>query len=138
MMNFATPARELLQTLRRHGIRLQARDGHLHVVAPDRSFIEAFPGLPDVLKGRKVELLACLASEQSRPIDGYDYVPLRGEVTPWPSVPFMVPAPCVRCHRVAWPDDGAERLADGTVVCGYCVKPSDVEAGSIPMGGADA
>ena len=43
------------------------------------------------------------------------------------------PGPCVRCGRAAWAEYGAERLASGELVCGDCLAPWDVEAGSIPL-----
>ena len=47
------------------------------------------------------------------------------------------PGPCVRCGRVAWAEYGAE-LAAGSLVCGDCLSPADVAAGSVPVacGGA--
>jgi len=43
------------------------------------------------------------------------------------------PGPCVRCGRAAWAEYGAERLASGELVCGDCLAPWDVEAGSVPL-----
>ena len=44
------------------------------------------------------------------------------------------PGPCDRCGRVVWVGTGAERLPDGTLICGDCLAPWDVEAGSVPVG----
>lgn len=122
----------LIRALRRRGIRLEPAGDRLHV-AGDPAALVHFPNLRETLAARKAELLAALAAEHSKPIEGYDYRPLPGPVTPWLRPPFRVPKPCARCRRVAWPSDGAERLADGSVVCGWCVRPSDVAAGSIPI-----
>lgn len=40
---------------------------------------------------------------------------------------------CERCGRVVWVGTGAERLPDGQLVCGDCVAPWDIEAGSVPV-----
>ncbi len=122
----------LIRALRRRGIRVEAAGDRLHV-AGDPEAMGDFPDLRETLAARKAELLAALATEQSKPIEGYDYRPLPGPVTPWPAVPFKVPKPCVRCKRVAWPDDGAERLVTGDIVCHWCVTPADVAAGSVPI-----
>jgi len=40
---------------------------------------------------------------------------------------------CVRCGRVVWVGTGAERLPGGELVCGDCLAPWDIEAGSVPV-----
>lgn len=55
----------------------------------------------------------------------------------------MEPAPdsfpiCPRCGRAAMPCYGAERLSNGEVVCGDCLTPADLEAGSTPLPADDA
>ncbi len=40
---------------------------------------------------------------------------------------------CERCGRVVWVGTGAERLPDGELVCGDCLAPWDIEAGSAPV-----
>ncbi len=47
------------------------------------------------------------------------------------------PGPCERCGRVARPENGAERLPSGELVCGDCVTTEDVEAGSAPIPTSD-
>jgi len=43
------------------------------------------------------------------------------------------PGPCDRCGRIVWFGQGAERLVSGELVCGDCLAPWDVEAGSVPI-----
>ncbi len=40
---------------------------------------------------------------------------------------------CERCGRVVWVGTGAERLPGGELVCGDCLGPWDIEAGSEPV-----
>lgn len=124
--------RELLRALRRRGLLLLEDGGDLYLRG-DAAVLDAFPGLREVIPARKSELLEALVAEQSVPIPGYEYRPLPGPATPWPSPPFRVPRPCSRCKRVAWPSDGAERLVSGDIVCHWCVTPVDVAAGSEPI-----
>ncbi len=44
---------------------------------------------------------------------------------------------CERCGRVVWVGTGAERLVSGELVCGDCLAPWDVEAGSVPVVGSE-
>jgi hypothetical protein len=44
---------------------------------------------------------------------------------------------CERCGRVVWGGTGAERLPDGQLVCGDCLAPWDIEAGSVPVSEED-
>ena len=122
----------VIRALRRRGLHLEVDDGDLCLVGDPAALVH-FPNLRETLAARKAELLAALAAEQSKPIEGYNYRPLPGPVTPWPAVPFKVPPPCARCKRVAWPSDGAERLVTGDTVCHWCVTPADVVAGSVPI-----
>jgi len=48
------------------------------------------------------------------------------------------PGPCLRCGRAARPDCGAERLLTGELVCGDCLTPEDLVAGSVPVAGGGA
>lgn len=125
------PAWDLIRALRRRGVRLEVVGDRIRVDGP-RATLDAFPGLQDILKTRKPELLEALAAEMTEPLTP-DYVPLPGPVTPWPPAPFKVPKPCSRCRRVAWLSDGPEELPDGTVLCAWCVTPADVAAGSRPI-----
>ncbi len=43
---------------------------------------------------------------------------------------------CARCGRVVWEGMGAERLPVGDLVCGDCLGPWDIEAGSVPVDGS--
>ena len=47
------------------------------------------------------------------------------------------PGSCERCGRVVWFGQGAERLPDGTLICGDCLAPWDVDAGSVPVADTD-
>lgn len=47
------------------------------------------------------------------------------------------PGWCKRCGRVVRYGQGAERLADGGIVCGDCASPEDVREGSMPIDDPD-
>lgn len=44
---------------------------------------------------------------------------------------------CARCGRVVWVGTGAERLPHGDLVCGDCLGPWDIDAGSVPVDGTE-
>lgn len=45
---------------------------------------------------------------------------------------------CERCGRVVWVGSGGERLPGGELVCGDCLAPWDIDAGSVPVEGPES
>lgn len=113
---------------------VRSRGGAVLVGQDDQVHAHGSEGdaLPDAvvreLQAMVTEIRDLLRAERmtTEPIEGHAYAPLAGPPRPWPSAPFLVPDPCARCGRVAWPDDGGRRLSTGKAVCGFCLRVEDL------------